>query len=257
MGMFFNTHVPGVCALCGAVEKLSGEHKIKASLLRREFGSERMTIRSSDALKMAQSAKSKFFHFQAPLCIDCNGARTQSADKAFEQIHIAASQLLRDGKDPIEAFDEAVGSASYLDCFRYFAKLMCCHLAELEAPRPLDMVRFALGAIDTNRIHLHIDRDWEYQRMEREREGVKYAAHGGLVCYGSQDSGAVTAFHSTLTIGPLRYVFNTRLSAIEQLVLRLAHRPFYEQCRARILDPEQRNHSRETWLKLGVRIPQE
>lgn len=94
--------------------------------------------RPGESYRHAQSPKSKAFHFAARVCEDCNNARTQPANIAFDEFSAQASSLLKRGLDPAGVFDDPRFSSSgghlYLNVFRYFAKLMCCHLAEMGAP---------------------------------------------------------------------------------------------------------------------------
>lgn len=55
------------CILCGAIANLTGEHKIKASLIRGEFGDQATVLAGKDRPKLAQSPKSKTFHFRSKL----------------------------------------------------------------------------------------------------------------------------------------------------------------------------------------------
>lgn len=68
----------------------------------------------------------------------------------------------------------------------------------------------------------------------RFEDRLDYAAHGGLVVYGDRRSGAANAFHSTLSFGPLRYVFWTRLTWPERMALRIAHPQFDGWCKAQV-----------------------
>jgi hypothetical protein len=169
------------------------------------------------------------------VCARCNNERTQAADNEFDRFHQVASSLLANGDEPRLVFNQsqfAFGSAAYLNVFRYFAKLLCCHLAELKAPRRIHLARFALGRVHKNCVWLNVGRDWTYAQLSAEIGPLEYAAHGGLVVYGDKKTGEPKAFHSTLTLGPVRYAFFSRLIVLERLELKFAHREFFEWCRA-------------------------
>jgi hypothetical protein len=247
--------------LCGSPKDLTGEHKIKASALRAEFGADPMVIgRFGDPaghLKLAQSVKSRAFHFTARICGPCNTARTQAADREFHHFHQVARVLIRQGINPKLAFNDkryVVGSESYLNVFRYFAKLLCCHLAELGAPRPLHMSRFALGQTRINCVWLDVDEDWTFKQTLFEFGPHQYAAHGGLVVYGDKQTRFPKAFHSTLTIGPLRYIFFSRLNWFERLELRLSHRKFFNWCRAQVQKAMDQPLPAADLLRLGLSV---
>jgi hypothetical protein len=229
------------CCLCGSSEALSGEHKIKASALRAEFGKQGMVIgRPGESYRHAQSPNSKAFHFSARVCEDCNNARTQPADFAFDEFNAKASSLLKCGLDPAGVFDDPRFSLSgghlYLNVFRYFAKLMCCHLAEMGAPFYKEIADFAIGISDANFVLLSVDADVAYQRMQERLSSASYAAHGGLIITGDKLSHAPTSFYSTLTIGPVRYCYQIRLNELGQILLSIEHPAFYDWCKRKVSD---------------------
>lgn len=256
MGILLEHQSLSMCCLCGSTNQLSGEHKIKASVIREQFGSSKMVIGNADGPKKnAQSPKSKAFHFDARMCMECNGTRTQPADREFSKMNTVAMDLLCSGKDPKLLFDDAryvVGSEAYLNCFRYFAKLLCCHLAEVSSPRLVHLSNFAVGRAKQNCVWLDIDADWTFKQLQQGYGVTQYAAHGGLVVYAKKKDGSVTGFHSTLTIGPLRYIFSIRLNIFERCSMRWFFREFYDWCRSKALDPNEHDLSRETLLNLGL-----
>lgn len=155
--IFIALNQPNRCCLCGSHASLTEECKIKRSAISAEFGNSKMVIglfgQGDLGLRQAQSPKSKVFHFQSKLCKLCNGARTQAADREFDRMHADARSLLNAGNDPAAALSEkkyAVGSPAYLDIFRYFAKIIFCQLAEVGAPRPINMSKFAIGETKRN-----------------------------------------------------------------------------------------------------------
>lgn len=70
--------------------------------------------------------------------------------------------------------------------------------------------------------------------MKEHRGEHQYAAHGGLIVYGHESSGNANAFHSTLTVGPIQYVFFMRLAGLERLELRVLYPEFYRWCREQV-----------------------
>lgn len=238
MGIFFVPYQEGACCLCGATKHLTGEHKIKASVIKEEFGSDSMVIRGSadsgGSTRFAQGPKSKELHFSSRLCKKCNGARTQAADQEYDYFYRVARDYLEKGLDPNLAFRDyryKNNPLSQINIFRYFAKLLCCHLAEMQAPRPVHISKFALGRTDTNCIWLKVDTDLVYERDFNLIGKHKYAAHGGLVFYFNEKREMITGFHSTRTIGQIRYIFFARLTIQEQFALKLFHGNFYKLCR--------------------------
>jgi len=216
------------CCLCSSKIGLSGEHKIKASALRSEFGQRKLAIGAGDSgFRFAQSPKSRCFHFTAPVCGECNSARTQPSDFAFDTFHKCVTTCIENGETADEAlFDPrfCAGGALHLGVYRYFAKLLCCHLAQIGAPRQDALSGFAIGFTNTNCISLSVDQDPLYRRMRSDSSDFAYAAHGGLVLIGEGESKYPTAFHSTLTIGAVRYIFEARLTKAGQDML-IAEQP--------------------------------
>ncbi|RQW44597.1 hypothetical protein [Novosphingobium sp. LASN5T] len=231
---------PDSCSLCGSSKNLTGEHKIKASLLRRLFGQEAMVMGrfdGSDKPRYAQGPKSKVFHFKsnASLCKDCNGTLTQPADRAFERFHLLALDHFQSGDDPDSAFqhaDFAVNSSEYLNLFRYFAKILACHIAEDCGPRLTPLTQFARGLVRRNIVLLKIKYDDNYARFSTEFGINSYAAHGGLQALLNNSGKRVKGFQSSLTIGPICYTFWIKFGWLVGLHMRLAHPVFWRLCLA-------------------------
>lgn len=196
--------------------------------------------RPGESYRHAQSPNSKAFHFSARVCEACNNARTQPADLAFDEFNAQASSLLKRGLDPAGVFDDPRFSSSgghlYLNVFRYFAKLMCCHLAEMGAPFYEAIADFSIGISDANFVLLGVDADVAYQRIQESLPSTSYAAHGGLIITGDELSHAPTSFYSTLTIGPVRYCYQISFNELGQLLLRIEHPAFYDWCKLKVRD---------------------
>lgn len=243
MEILFTTRPSETCCLCGSTENLSGEHKIKASKIRDEFGSEKMVIgvfgESIENLRDVQGPKSKNLHFQAKICRKCNSQRTQAADKEFDKFHYLVRENMEKGDDPSSVFElsrYAEGSYEYLNLFRYFAKLLCCQLGAVHGPIPLRLARFAISELDKNCVYLKIDRDDVYQDITQAYGDNGYAAQGGLGVWRSKKFGRITDFLSTLTIGPVKYVYFMKTEPLEQLELLLLHSNFYELVKNKSID---------------------
>ncbi|MGN9403807.1 hypothetical protein [Pseudomonas syringae] len=204
MGIFFERYQKESCCLCGEGGLLTGEHKIKASALRKIFGNDAMFIGHFDGESTplsAQGPKSRAFHFSARMCSLCNGARTQGADREFDRFHALAVSFLKGGQDPSSAFSlprYAVGTEAYLNVFRYFSKLLCCHIAESCGPRPLEACEFAIGNKGRNIISLQIDADPTYEALRKKFGQHRFAGHGGLLVPFDSETGNPSGFRETL-----------------------------------------------------------
>lgn len=231
MGLLFQRYRVPHCCLCREKGLLTGEHKIKASMLRQEFGKDILSVhRNEERPRIAQSVKSKHLKFEAKICQACNGARTQQPDLEFDSFSKLVLQKIRLNQDPKSIWDDkkyAKGSPSYLNLFRYFAKILCCQLAEIDAPIPKRLAQFAICKSRGNYIWLDIRPDSMFEQLEAHMSALKYAAHGGLLIHGFSEP---TAFYSTITLGPLQYAFFMNLAPVEILELKWLYREFYNSC---------------------------
>ncbi len=141
------------CLLCGEEGTLTREHKIKRSVLSKKFGKQELYFGSEDDIiagkaKKIQSTKSKHLKFKSPICEECNTTRTQPADRQFDSLMIELDKAHKAGTDPTQVFASeriAVGSKARLDLHRYFAKILCCFLADTDCPIPIRLSTFAIG----------------------------------------------------------------------------------------------------------------
>ena len=246
---FFNKFSSHQCCLCGESAKLTGEHKIKASTLRDEFGKRMLCIGQNILhLRLAQSSQSKRFKFKTRICEACNTDRTQQADREFDRFNRVAHEIIINGNDSAFIFQiprYIEGSEPYLNLFRYFSKLLCCQMAEANAPCLKRLSDFAIGRSETNYVGLSIRNDQTYINISKLINSIKndnvydignlqYAAHGGLSVYGDESSGIPYAFSSTLTIGSIQYVFYMNLAEEEKYELEMEYPEFFERCRAQL-----------------------
>ena len=163
--------------------------------------------------KIAQSSKSKVFHFASKLCEDCNTSKTQAADIAFEEFHVSLLENLHASElkasECLTQFERGNKKIPD-DVFRYFAKLMCGFLADVDGPRPRQIASFALGKTSFNPIMLGI----EFGSLnESDTVGSEehVGSHGGLICEFDPNKAYIRAFQGFQAIGPIRYSFSVRL----------------------------------------------
>jgi hypothetical protein len=205
--------------------------------------------------RSAQGVKSKALHFGSRLCANCNNVLTQSPDREFDYFLSATKMLMESKKDPKSIFEDPryhKGSSSYLNVFRYFAKLLCCHIAEIQAPLPLHLSRFARGYANQNCVWLDIVEDFTYRHASAVVGQHQYAAHGGLVVYGDKQTSLPNAFHSTLTIGSICFVFFSRLNWFEKIEIRLTQEKFRNWCSERVNDAREQPLTESQLYRLGL-----
>ena len=119
--------IDGDCLLCGEAGLLTGEHKIKASLLKAEFGNRHTVIAGKDSPKVLQSPRSKHAHFNAKICQECNSSRTQPGDRAFDELHAELKQLRDQGAELTDENNRPncrLAPDAETNSFRYFAKIL-------------------------------------------------------------------------------------------------------------------------------------
>ena len=222
MGLEFETLKQGECLLCGAEGSLTGEHKIKASLLKGEFSSRQMVMTGKDAPKLLQSPRSKHAQFAAKICRECNSSRTQPADRAFDRLHQRLKECLAEGRQLTDSNSHPnceLSPKDSVDLFRYFAKVICCFLAEVGGPRSRSLSKFAIGLTDKNPIFLRISKDERYDVILAERETEGFAEHGGLKFRFDDQKKWVRSIESGLSVGGIRYEFWVQLRWLAKLEL--------------------------------------
>ncbi|WP_288739728.1 hypothetical protein [uncultured Rheinheimera sp.] len=257
--MYFQQFPFTKCCLCGHSENLTGEHKIKAAALRREFGKEPLMVGVSgeldQAMKSAQSANSKHLKFKVRICEACNTSRTQQADREFDRFHGLVTDHIKNNQEPLSVFSSELyteGSDPYLNVCRYFAKLLCCHIAEVASPIPTTLAEFAIGENSFNRIWLEIKTDPVFSHISSNFGIGEYAAHGGLVVYGDKNTKEPNAYHSTITIGPVQYVFYIRLETVEKQELQKIYPDFLAWCKAKVEQAESNPASEWDLARIGL-----
>ena len=230
----FEKHSEKECALCGLSGQLTGEHKIKASLLRAEFGKNHTMIFGKDSPKIMQSPRSKHAHFKSKICKHCNSNQTQAADRAFDQLHIEQTKIRTSGY----ALNVELSPEEELNVCRYFAKLLCCFLAEVGGPRSRSISRFALRKSDKNPIFLSVTQDTEYEgkRLTNNTQGL--AEHGGLTFRFDNQKRLVKSIESSISAGGIKYDFWVELFWPSSLELYFDHNDIVRKARASIIESE-------------------
>jgi hypothetical protein len=238
VGIWFEPFREQQCCLCGSPHNLTGEHKFKASALRSLFKGSPMVVgqfAGSSIPRNAQGPRSQAFHFAARMCENCNSTTTQGPDREFDRFRKRMDAIDYDTADPSAVFDDdrySGGSDAYLNVFRYFAKILSCHVAESGGPRPIEVTNFARGVSDRNVILLNIDFDPTYRAWSEISGDHGYAAHGGLKVPMDKDTRLPTGFQTSLSFGPVRYTFWAKFNRLIGSALMFAHGPFYDKCLA-------------------------
>ena len=202
--------------------------------------------------KIAQSSKSKHLKFPPSICHKCNTSTTQHSDLSYDLFVRSAEEKARSGVHPQEALEDNyfLDKNNFLALFRYFAKLMGCHLHESGVPIPLHLARFVAQQTDRNCIWLSTCLNPGLS-ISVEPEG--FAAHGGLVTITKEPTLHPIRFHSARMIGSIRMIFWYDMTSLEIWEMRLRFPDFVERC-ARKACETMKSPTRERDLKwLGLR----
>ncbi|MFZ6718575.1 hypothetical protein [Undibacterium sp. Ji49W] len=140
------------CWICGEVAD-SEEHMIKASDLRSIFG--KFTVHApiyrhsqDNPNETVQGPNSIKVKFSPSLCSNCNNARTQNHDKAWQRF----SEVIRSNVPPLksgsriplkEIFNERT-ETEILNVHLYFVKLFGCYAVEYSIPLPIHQFAFSI-----------------------------------------------------------------------------------------------------------------
>lgn len=181
--------------------------------------------------KVAQGPKADTLKFEATICNACNSAVTQESDRAYDAFIQQFAGTQDDASIEAVFSDLAQDEARARPVFRYFAKLLGCHLADLGAPIPRRLVDFVLCRSEQNCIWLQVRRDPAYEAMSQLVPDLSYAAHGGLAVTTTKPRLDPRRLHSSLTIGPIQFVYWLVLHPLEVLELKWRHRSVVESWR--------------------------
>jgi hypothetical protein len=147
----------------------------------------------------------------------------------------------------------SVGTSEYLSVFRFFAKHLCCQIAQKPgAPIPVPIAEFAIGRNNANHVLLNIRPSFEFEERRKivgdELQGL--LSHGGLIVHCDPKARKITGFQSSLTAGPIQYVYWLKLGWIGKIFLRRAFPEYSQWAIARALsDPLNDEYERQ---RLGI-----
>jgi hypothetical protein len=149
----------GECYWCREREADSREHKFKRSDLVREHGrgelrGGRTILRYGESgRREARSTKSDALKFTASLCTQCNNARSQPADRAYDRfvewVFANEDHVLADRKVDLEAALGPAWPTEGENVLRYFVKLALCRIVEVHpGPGDVELPADALAFLD-------------------------------------------------------------------------------------------------------------
>ena len=240
--MLFFSRKENSCWICGSENNLSREHKFKASDLKAVFGNDEMDKFKGDLSidqipKTLLSPKSRNAKFKASICIECNGALTQPADRSYERFSQNVRDLMARGVEPFEIANESPWRIptheDSINCLRYFAKAVGCHAAEVSAPIPCRLADFASVNSPISCITCTINSN-EQRRdfaagIPPSDSPFQYVSHHGLaVMFDNEVKSVPISYRSGLSIDWADVVFEFPFSCEEQRQLVEEYREFLD-----------------------------
>jgi len=182
------------CWVCSSRKGLTAEHKFKASDLRTSFGSEEMLgllghdpeIESYE--RELQSPRSKFAKFRASICAECNNARTQKHDRAYDELSTRLRQLMKESREPFEVSREEPWcnglNPTTISSLRYFGKHLGCIAAEIGMPIPSALPLYVLEQVEHCQLHPAVYSRTDLKKIITEErkfsENFSRVGHSGL-----------------------------------------------------------------------------
>ena len=207
------------CWICLNQKPLTGEHKFKASDLRSEFGREKMSkfvrgtgIKTHEEIQGVKSKKAKF---KNSICAECNGSLTQAADKAYSTF----VDMLPDSPKSIEDLYAIYDTKQFfngtskecIEVYRYFGKLLGCHVVENDLLIPESLRSFVASENDEVCVYLELKFD-EFsqeilQLLAEKGDAQGFVGHGGLTIPCDRGNHKPQRFLSSYTKGIIKFEF--------------------------------------------------
>lgn len=227
----------GLCWWCGAVAN-TREHKFKLSDLKRlsANSSEPLMWGDNETLVNVRSLrKSDRVKFIANLCANCNNARSQSFDFAYEKFsdHVWEKKggLWRTRYVDMHQIYGAKWEGEVLNLARYVVKHAGCRIAGDGFPVPQEFAHFLGGAELLKNFQVCMFKNPMVYRAQRRISGAKGDPFGlwigpmeGRV---NRKENRITAFGSTLSIGYIGFIYRWYIDIPDT-------DPFYKYRKARL-----------------------
>lgn len=202
----------GTCWWCGGIAD-SREHKFKRSDLER-MGSANSGLmwggEGRHPSRIRSITKSNAVRFGRILCANCNNARSQRFDRAYQQYSDYVYENLRVlWRRTFLSMPEIFGSdwpAQQLDLARYFGKFLGCYLADEGFPPPRYLVPFLNGAPTVPDVGMYFIRDqglWMAYKDLKRRRGIEQNGLWISPGYGytNADNDRLTGYRGAYRIG--------------------------------------------------------
>jgi hypothetical protein len=222
------------CWICGSQTNLTREHKYKQSILEKKYGTKDLWVTTEGRrARKAQSANSDLLKFKSPICNECNSSRTQKADKAFDFFINKVNEIGSNGLalSLIWSLPEfKIGSESYVNLFRYFAKFLGNHFVdsyllvrpktEFKFPIPSRIISFILGKTGSRCVDIEITSVPSFSG--EGNESTHFLAR--------RPDFFPMGFSTTLISGVLNFKISFFFNTAEKLEIRYFHPLLFKNC---------------------------
>lgn len=225
----------GKCWWCESTN-LTGEHKFKQTDLRRMFReseNEPLVFFSDDGrAELVRGPNASIAKFDKNLCSECNNARSQQFDRAWDCMSSYISDSWRSLK-PGSRIDlkKLYRGTSYdaADLTRYVAKHLGCKIAAADCPVPDDLRRYMNDPNSVNSVHIAMYFSNGRALMRHtiaHFTGIQHEmlSNGPLISTFSKSRRVPTSYVTELSVGPIGFLIKWDE---EQIADRPLHRARY------------------------------
>ncbi|WP_236970968.1 hypothetical protein [Membranihabitans marinus] len=194
------------CWWCGS-RNLSREHKYKKTDLELLYGKDytinkkisKIAFRTERKGKFLQSSSSTHAKFRRCLCIDCNGRKSQNADKAYQKLieyyYDNQIKLIKDGEISLRSIFSNEWEEGIRNVHRYIAKHIGCRIAELGFLPSKNLIDFLNGnpTCEDLKIVLQI-KPYQFGEIENPIECIFLGPFIPVNCSPNKNKDVITSF---------------------------------------------------------------
>lgn len=210
------------CWWCGGVPD-SSEHRFKASQLKRMFvGNDHLILDKGEYPARLNGPGAKPVLFPWLMCKQCNNARSQPFDKAYDEF----VQLVWDDPERFRNITHIdmdgvfpADSAAAKNLCRYYIKNIACRIAEIGFEVPPEMVDFLNGASGMPNAVIVLYRDFSnYDQFERCGVGGHYQYANRAHNPENLSDGPLEEFVAEIQDGPIGAMFWWSRAGVERSI---------------------------------------
>ncbi|UNQ33891.1 hypothetical protein [Prescottella equi] len=210
----YSTPFDGKCWWCGDTT-LTGEHKFKRADLKGLFKSGTKVLWTDGTqVKHVQGPNSDLAKFRPNLCAECNNARSQDSDRAWDLF----SQYVHSNWDSLadarriyfrDVFPKPIGTHA-TELARYVLKHFGCKIAANDFAVPSDLLAYLNG--DESSQSIQMAAFYSHERAARMRarnddaRSIQILSNGPHIATASRSRGTVVDHVTELSVGPVGFL---------------------------------------------------